>query len=130
MDSQMDSAYSFTGFDVDTEMNWKKLSRYITPTGDFVFFDPIQVREFSVEGEIHSFNAPLKLEPLYDPNSDFYSLIDDCLGIDIYAETISELRDELEYELAFLWKAYAQGNPKNMTSQAIQLRNNLLSAIS
>lgn len=104
-------------------------SRCLTEGGDFFNFQPIEIREFVIEDEVYRLKEPLVIEPEYDMECKLFVLKDDSYGIDIYASTIPELRQELNYELVFLWKAYAQGNPADMTSQASLLRSNLLSAV-
>lgn len=102
---------------------------HLSERGDLIILRPIVVREFVTKNVTRCFKQPLELEPEYDPESTFFTLKHDFLGIDVYAESCSELREELLSELVFLWQAYAQGDASNMTSRANQLRINLLSSV-
>lgn len=111
------------------DLERRKLSFFVSSTGDLVDKIPFTQSEFSVDGELHRFKSPLELTIVFDTDTNFYVIDNDIFNINVYAEAIDELLEELSEELAFLWCTYAQGNSDNMTSQAIELKNRLLSAI-
>lgn len=112
-----------------TGIDSRRMRVHVNERGELITLRPIMVRNFAIQDRTLCFKQPLELEPDYDPESMFFTLKNDFLGIDVYAESCDELREELLSELAFLWQAYAQGDANNMTSRAIQLKNNLLSSI-
>jgi hypothetical protein len=74
------------------------------------------------------FDPPLTLEPTMDEESgQLYILIDEKLGIDVYAQTRENVIDELAEQLLFQWDTYAIENPERLTPGARRLREALRS---
>jgi hypothetical protein len=88
-------------------------------------FDRIEWRGRQLE-----IDPPLVLEPTLDEESgQLYTVIDQDLGIDVFATSREQLVEELAEQLLFAWDAYARGAPENLTSAARRLRDALLSRI-
>lgn len=88
-------------------------------------FDAIEWRGRQLE-----IDPPLVLEPTLDEESgQLYTVIDQDLGIDVFATSREQLVEELAEQLLFAWDAYVRGAPENLTSAARRLRDALLSRI-
>jgi len=86
---------------------------------------PIVITEFNVMKKKCHFKEPLELVLFYKEEQNKYYLIDESIGIDVYAQTIHELLEELYEELSFLWATYAEGDSNNMTVKAMEIKSNL-----
>ncbi len=72
-------------------------------------------------------NPPLMLEPSMDEDSgQLYLLVDDELGIHVFARTREEVADELAEQVLFQWDTYALESPENLSQGAKRLRQGLL----
>lgn len=70
---------------------------------------------------------PLTLIPSLDDDSgQYYTLIDEELGLDVFATTREGVADELAEQVVFQWEAYAKEAPERLTAGARQLRDALL----
>ncbi len=88
-------------------------------------FDRIEWRGRQLE-----IDPPLVLEPTLDEESgQLYTVIDQDLGIDVFATSREQLVEELAEQLLFAWDAYARRAPENLASAARRLRDALLSRI-
>lgn len=75
-----------------------------------------------------SFNTKLLLEPFYDEDG-YINIINTKLNIDVYGNNEKELKDRLFKEIRFLWDEFAQENSENLSPEAVNLKNRLLSQI-
>ncbi len=67
------------------------------------------------------------LEPSMDEDSgQLYLLVDDELGIHVFARTREEVADELAEQVLFQWDTYALKSPENLSQGAKRLRQGLL----
>lgn len=87
----------------------------------------LQIIEFS--GRFFKFDQPLELTPDLDETQQLYCLEYADLGIDVYAYTRDQLDLELREQIAFLWDSYALADDAELTVSALQLKNNLLTAL-
>jgi len=75
-------------------------------------------------------DPPLTLEPTMDEESgQLYMLVDEDLGVDVFARTRAEVIDELAEQLMFQWDTYAREVPERLTPGARRLREALLARI-
>ena len=78
-------------------------------------------------GRLIIINPPLMLEPSMDEDSgQLYLLVDDELGIHVFARTREEVADELAEQVLFQWDTYALKSPENLSQGAKRLRQGLL----
>ncbi len=69
---------------------------------------------------------PLTLTPhLDDESSQLYVMMDEPLGVHVYAQTRDQLVEELAGQLSFLWDAYALEAPERLTEPARRLAEEL-----
>ncbi len=72
-------------------------------------------------------DPPLVLEPIRDKDSgQLYLLIDNDLGIHVFARTREEVADELAEQLLFQWDTYAVEAPENLSQGARWLKEQLI----
>ena len=85
----------------------------------------IEIRERVIVNVRYRIEPPLCFTVQFDPRSCLYDLTGD-LGINLFAETRSELEDALYAEIELLWTEYAQEEPHRLSPAALALRNELL----
>lgn len=93
-----------------------------------VDLDPIELRPFSVGNVRVEPAAPLTLTPELDETEQLFVLADDTIGIDLIAETRTELDEALQHELRLLWRDYALAPDNQLTKGAQALKRRLLTA--
>jgi hypothetical protein len=94
-----------------------------------VDISPIHLSEFIYSDYKLIFKEPKILTPELDETQQMICLEDISLGINIFALTRDELEEALYSELDVLWRNYVSCEDDLLTSEAKQLKKNLLSAI-
>ncbi len=90
---------------------------------------PFCITEFIYDGRELRFKKPLYLTPKHDETKVSLCLQYEQLGIDVFASTREELQNEINEQLAVLWKEYALEDETNLSPAAIKLKKHLLSVI-
>jgi hypothetical protein len=94
---------------------------------ELVDLSPMIFHAFEWRGRRLKVDPPLTLVPTLDEESGrLYKLIDQDLGIDVFAPTRGQLANELAEQVLFTWDAYAREAPEKLTSAARRLRETLL----
>lgn len=88
---------------------------------------PIVISEFEKDNKRFKFNKQIQLLPHIDDTKQLYQLEYPDLGLDISVFTRSELEDEIKEQISLLWYEYAEEDDKNLTNDAISLKNKILS---
>ena len=90
-----------------------------------VDLSPLAVPQFSVNGHVfrQSGIEPLFLIPVLDEDSgQLFTVCDDSLGIDAFAETRAQLVEEVREQLAFMWQEYALADDETLTESAQKVK--------
>ncbi len=75
-------------------------------------------------------DPPLAFDPVMNEESgQLYRIIDEDLGIDVFAPTREQLVNELIEQMFFTWDAYAQEVPEKLTFAARRLQEALLKRV-
>jgi len=91
---------------------------------------PLEVNEMEHEGLRLRFKEAVCLQPrLNDDNPQFVSVEDPSLGLDAFAGTVCDLRDEVAEDLVVLWKHYAMAPDANLSPKALELKHRLLAVM-
>ena len=78
-------------------------------------------------GRVLYFNPPLVFTPYRDEGDEELLMVtDEDLDLHVYAQTRSQLDDDLKAELFFLWGEYAHEPDENLTPKAQLLKSKLL----
>ena len=86
---------------------------------------PIIISEFEKDNKRFKFHKQIQLLPHIDDTKQLYQLEYLDLGLDIVVFTRSELEDEIKEQISLLWYEYAEEDNKNLTNDAISLKNKL-----
>ena len=91
----------------------------------------MKIHEVTFQGETFRFKEPLEFERERHTMSrgTLWVYENEHLGIDICAESMEMLKDELAEEVSVLWWEYAQESDERLTDSAIELKRRLLAAI-
>ena len=96
-----------------------------------VDLSPIAAPQFTVDGRV--FRPSTVVPPFFTPSLDedsgqLFTVRDDSLGIDTFAETRTRLVEELREQLAFMWREYAMADEEMLTESARKVKTALLSS--
>jgi len=81
------------------------------------------------QGRQLAIEPPLSLAPRMDDSSQLFVLIEESLGIDVFAQTRDQVADEFHEQMFFLWDAFALEAPDQLTPGALKLREALLGRV-
>lgn len=91
---------------------------------------PLEVNEVEHEGLRLRFKETVRLQPrLNDDNPQFVSIEDPNLGLDAFADTVSDLLDEVAEDLVVVWRNYAIAPDANLSPKALELKHRLLAVM-
>jgi hypothetical protein len=93
-----------------------------------VDLSPMVFDRFEWNGRVLEPTVPISLEPVLDEDCQHLILVDERLGIDVFAATREELADELQEQVFFLWDAYAVAESAELGPAALELQKRLKSS--
>lgn len=87
----------------------------------------VEVREVTTIDFSLRFHQPLRLPVSELPDSpDFVYIKDDDLNIDVIAENLEQLQNELVWEIDIVWHNYAQAADEELSPEALRLKRKWL----
>ena len=86
---------------------------------------PIVIKETIINNKVYRADPPLHFDVSYNKKASLYDLRGD-FGIILCDSSHMDLEETLKEHLKFLWKEYAEESSNRLTSEANNLRDELL----
>ena len=86
---------------------------------------PIVIKETIINNKVYRADPPLHFDVSYNKKASLYDLRGD-FGIILCDSSRMDLEETLKEHLKFLWKEYAEESSNRLTSEADDLKNEML----
>ena len=84
------------------------------------------IESFISKGDVITTDKPLRIITIYDNEDNLFIFQDSTLGIDVYSEEYSGLKDAVLDELDVLWRNYALASDEELASDALLVKKALV----
>ena len=105
----------------------------MSQTCNTVSLAPLEVWGVMLDDRTIKFNEPLMLTPQRVPddpdepsNQKYWQIVYPPLAIDVYAETLDDLRDAVHSNIRMNWKHYVQKDDSRLSSQTMAIKRAFL----